>query len=150
MKKLKLKFVLMCLLCVLELSLTGCAKEPEVPVRYEESDVKVSEFITAQTEFPEYDGNVKKIKVTFTNLQNEDGGGEGHVFNLLKQEGDKWRFISDKPGSSYPADSMLIPANGTTDKWYDLEEYYDLPLSPGVYRIRVITGGFTYAEFTVK
>lgn len=150
MKLYMLKFILMSLLCVLALSLTSCAKKNEAPVRYEDSNVKVSEYITAQTEFSEYDGDVKKIKVTFTNSHSKDGGAEGHVFNLLKQEGDKWRIISDKSGSNYPADAIIIPANGMATNVYDLEKYYDLPLSSGVYRIKVIADGLVYAEFTVK
>ncbi|MDE7398007.1 MAG: hypothetical protein K2N06_00620 [Oscillospiraceae bacterium] len=152
MKIFGLKLVLMCLLYVLAFSLTGCdSQESESSVRYEESVVEINESIIARTEFPEYDTDVKIIRIELTNLSNNDDvwTDDANGFIVLKQEGDKWRYI-DSNNVTVFATATQIPANGTITKLCDLETHYKLPLSPGNYRIRINVGGLVYAEFTVK
>lgn len=154
MKKFKLKSTLICLLCALPLVLAGCdeSKPSEPSVRYEEEwyNSKINESITARTEFPEYDANVKKINIELINPTNDEAWtDDANGLLLLKQESDRWRyaeFIDD----TCLATATLIPPNGTLSKTLDVEKHYRLPLSPGNYRIRINVGGYVYAEFTVK
>lgn len=114
----------------------------------------ISEDVTAKTEFPEYDRDVKKIKVIAAN----NGDMEfvfGEQYTLQKMEDGEWKYIAVQ--GRFTAIERVFPASKTSDYTVNLEGHVKLPLLPGSYRIGL---GFdpypneysriVYADFTVK
>ena len=144
------------ILCAVLLLLTGCAaKDEDSLADYDDlADYSVTEFppvkfLSAKTEFAEYDGNTQKIWVFLTNDRDEDFLFD-YNWHLEKAVDGEWRAIRFIKEKAYTLEAHYMP-RGTVSIGCDLKEYVKLPLLPGHYRLWV--GGESErvpAELTIK
>lgn len=144
------------ILCAALLLLTGCAaKDEDSLADYDDfADYSVTEFLpveflSAETEFAEYDGNVEMIVVFLSNTADEEFHFD-EWWRLEKEVNGEWKAIRFIKNLELDLLDRIM-SRGTMDIWCNLKEHVKLPLLPGHYRIWV--GGDDErvpAEFTIK
>lgn len=143
---LKIKFA--AVICAFLLLLTGCARKDDFDDR-PVIDYPPIEYLSAKTEFTEYDGNIEKIWVFLTNDRDKRFGFD-YRWWLEKEADGEWRairFIADQAFSFY---AYYMP-RGTISIRCELKDHVKQPLLPGHYRLWVGgEGARVPAEFTVK
>lgn len=146
-------------LCAVLLLLTGCAAKDEDEISvfsdyddfddYSVTEYPPVEYLSAETEFAEYDGNVEKIWVGLTNDRDEYFHYDLN-WQLEKEVDGEWRairFIGERVGDLV---DRSIP-RGTAPIGCELKDNVKQPLLPGHYRIWVGGGSERVsAEFDVK
>lgn len=146
-------------LCAVLLLLTCCAARDEDDISgfsdyddfvdYSVTEFPPIEYLSAETEFAEYDGNVEKIWVFLTNDRDEYFHYD-YWWRLEKEFDGEWRairFIGEMEGDLV---DHSIP-RGTASIGYELKDNIKQPLLPGHYRIWVGGSGQRVpAEFTIK
>lgn len=140
------------LFCAALLLLTGCVSEPKDDFAdYEWVEPPAVEGVTAQTEFAEYDRNLKDLRVIVTNDSDEEFEYDSRIFYLNKKVGDQWKPININ-GSHYPINlgEHVSPHSIGEIRLREIEDHFKLPLLPGHYRIWVGDGEQVSAEFDVK
>lgn len=132
------------------LFLTGCAgKAKDDFADYSVTEYPPIEYLSAETEFPEYDGSTEGLCVFLTNDRDEDFHFDCE-WRLDKDVDGEWRairFIKDREIKlvDYYMQRDTVPI------WCDLKKYVRLPLIPGHYRIWVGGSGQRVpAEFDIK
>lgn len=155
MKRIKL-FLSICVLVTVTM-LSGCGKNESEDIFATASlpVLKISEDVTATTEFPEYNSDTEEIIIYLVNSGESDFELSDH-FRMQKMENDKWRDLAVE--GIFGLYSLAVPA-GDEDYRYRvvLKDHVQLPLPPGEYRIGVgdqlyITEDYliAYTEFTIK
>ncbi|MDE6728115.1 MAG: hypothetical protein K2J80_09295 [Oscillospiraceae bacterium] len=144
------------ILCAVLLLLTGCAAKDEDSLAdyddfadYSVTEFPPVEFLSAETEFAEYDGNVEKIYVILTNAIDEDFHFD-YWWRLEKEVDGEWKAIRFIKNREFDLLDRSIK-RGTITIACVFKEYVKQPLLPGHYRIWV--GGDDErvpAEFTIK
>ena len=135
-------------LCAALLLLTGCAAKDDF-ADYSVTEYPPVEYLSAKTEYAEYDGNVEKIWVYLNN--GSDKGFHYDYWWLLEKEVDgEWRairFIQDRVSDLLDRSS----GRGTIAILCNLKDNVKQPLLPGHYRLWVGgDDGRVSAEFDVK
>lgn len=132
MKKLKLAFITVLFAAVM---LSGCARKDDFADGFA-PELTLSEFMTAKTEYPEYDGNVEEIKLIITNNGSEEWG-YNVVFHLEKydEDMDGWRNINFSRQMEWTLLSMGVLPSETVAEIISLKDNFKQPLLPGRYRV---------------
>lgn len=143
---LKIKFV--SALCAAFLLLTGCAAKDDF-ADYSVTEYPPVEYLSAETEFAEYDGNVEKIWVFLTNHRDEAFHYD-YWWRLEKEVDGEWRairFIKEREFDCLDRSMKRY----TEHILCNLKDNVKQPLLPGHYRVWVGGGRERVpAEFTVK
>lgn len=147
MRKIKTIFTAL-LLCVLTAFAAGCAKNDDFNTTRDVTDPEFAESVSMTTEFPEYDGNISDIKVTFTNNGDKDFSFGDQDFDLQKETGESWRYLNTS--GSITAMACVIKSGSTQSYTFHIGDYVKTPLSAGTYRLIVGEGKCVCAEFKVK
>ena len=112
-------------------------------------DCKVKEpknftFITERTE---YYGDIKTISYSITNISTEEIG-IGTEFELHYKTDDGWKVVAFKKDMFFYDLAWILNPGESKIYQLELEEYYNLPLKPGEYRI--VKDGYTSNVFKVN
>lgn len=142
-------------LCGAVLTAVGCNKAESTDnfIKYDYPQLRISEDVVMETEFPEYDGSTEIIYATIKNNGDSDFYYGAH-FVLQKLDGEEWRYIVVK--GMFRGWASLIPPSQEHEKVsFELKDHVKLPLLPGRYRIGFPTDQegdqpTPVAEFTVK
>lgn len=148
-----LKVKLIAALCAVLMLLAGCSNGEDSPaddfLEGSVAELSPAEFLSAVTEFDEYDGNVENIVVFLTNNRDEELHFD-YWWQLEKDVGGEWkriRFIKQREMDLLDRIIMC----GTTCILCDLKDNVKQPLLPGHYRLWVGgENGRVPAEFTIK
>lgn len=136
------------LLCAAALLLTGCAAKDDF-ADYSVTEYPPIEYLSAEAEFSEYDGNVEKIWVILSNHRDEEFHFD-HRWWLEKEVDDGWRAIRFLKEREYDLLDRSIK-RGSVYILCDLKDNVKQPLLPGHYRLWVGGEGERVpAEFTIK
>ena len=97
---------------------------------YEDKDLSFT------TEKAEYSTDVKEIKYTITNVSSGEGvvSGDQH-FELQYKTDDGWKMVCYKKDVAFNDFALILKPNQSVNYTIDLEEYYNLPLKAGEYRL---------------
>ncbi len=156
MKRFKLKFALICLLCVLSLFFAGCddEKTKNFFTDAEFPEQKIAENMTVTAEFSEYDKNVEKIRFTVTNNDNEEFA-TGEEFRIQKMDDGEWRNIAVT--GKFNLLAQIFEPGKTSTYTAKLKDHVKFPLPSGQYRIGIGYERYpqerdviAYGEFTIK
>ena len=142
---LKTKFT--AVLCALLLLLTGCAAKDDF-ADYSVTEYPPIEYLSAETEFAEYDGNTEAIYVFLTNDRDEYFHFDYNWW-LEKEVDGEWRAIKFIAEREYTLEANYMP-RGTASIWCELKGNVKQPLLPGHYRFWVGGSNRVSAEFDVK
>lgn len=145
--------------CAVLLLLTGCAAKDEDDISvfsnyddfadYSVTEYPPVEYLSAETEFTEYDGNIEKIWVFLTNDRDEYFHYDRN-WRLEKEIDGEWKTIRFIGERVYTLEASYIP-RGTASIGCELKDNVKQPLLPGHYRIWVGGGDQRVsAEFTIK
>lgn len=129
--------------------LTGCTNKENSYELAPEYGIMEDIYLTAESS--EYGRDVKEIVCLLEN-KSDELFGYGEKFALEKNVGGVWRTVPYKDWAEFVLYAILLqPSESTTHTFY-LDKYYELPLTDGLYRIRLDTElpDMVYAEFTVK
>lgn len=131
------------------LLLTGCVNREDSYEPAPEYGIMENIYLTAES--AEYGRDVKEIVCLLEN-KSEELFGYGEKFALEKNVGGVWRTVPYKDWSEFTLIATMLPPSESTTHTFDLDKYYELPLSDGLYRIRLDTErlDMVYAEFSVK
>ena len=118
--------LIICFLC-------SCASKDNIlfDLDYETKEPKDFTFITEQTK---YNHDIKTISYSISNISSEEMG-IGPEFELHYKTDDGWKVVAFKKDIYFDDFAWIIEPG--EDKIYQLEfeEYYNLPLEPGEYRL---------------
>lgn len=141
---------IICVLAALLLFMTGCAAKDDFAGHFAANYLPI-EYLSAETEFAEYDGNAETVWVFLTNHRDEEFHFD-YGWQLEKEVNGKWRairFIGPKR-----EDDLLdrrMPPHDTTAIMCELKDNVKQPLLPGHYRLWVgRVNERVSAEFTIK
>lgn len=133
---------------VLLLFITGCAAKDDLDDR-SVTEYPPVEYLSAETEFAEYDGNAEKIWVFLTNHRDEEFHFD-YGWQLEKEVNGEWRAIRFIRQREFDLLDRRMP-RGTTSIGCELKDNVKQPLLPGHYRLWVGGGSERVsAEFTIK
>lgn len=140
---------IICVLAVLLLFMTGCAAKDDFAGHFAANYPPV-EYLSAETEFAEYDGNAETVLVFLTNHRDEEFHFD-YGWQLEKEVDGEWRAIRFIGPNR--VDDLLdrrMP-HGTTAIRCELKDNVKQPLLPGHYRLWVgRVNERVSAEFTIK
>lgn len=143
-----LKRKCMLALCAALLLTTGCAAKDDF-ADYSVTEYPPVEYLSAETELAEYDGNIEKIRVVLTNDRDEYFHYDLD-WQLEKEVDGEWRAIRFIKERVHDLLDRSMP-RGTVSIGCELKNNVKQPLLSGHYRIWV--GGDNQrapAEFTIK
>ncbi len=142
----KMKFA--SFLCAVLLLLTGCASKDDF-ADYSVTEYPPIEYLSAETEFSEYDGNVEKIEVFLSNHRDEAFHFD-YVWWLEKEVDDGWKGIRFLKEREFDCLDRSMK-RGSVHILCNLKDNVKQPLLPGHYRLWVGgEDGRVPAEFTIK
>ncbi|MDE6732781.1 MAG: hypothetical protein K2J77_07905 [Oscillospiraceae bacterium] len=143
-----LKIKLAVVLCALLLLIAGCAAKDDF-ADYSVTEHPQIEYLSAETEFAEYDGNAEAIYVFLTNDRDEYFHFD-YYWWLEKEVDGEWRAIRFIQDRALDLVDYSMP-RGTVSIWCELKDNVKQPLLPGHYRLWVGGDhGRVSAEFDVK
>lgn len=151
-----LRNVIFVSVCFVMTLLTGCGDPSHSYYSLEDSEYDTADFLEFKTEYSEYERDVKEITYSITN-NGDEIFWYGYMFELHRFDDDdgEWKGVAfDKEYFFFLPAIGIKPSKTGTDT-IDLEEMYNLPLSPGRYRFEKDGGNdggeyVMYAEFTIK
>lgn len=142
----KIKFTLA--LCAAFLLLTGCAAKDDF-ADYSVTEYPPADYLSAETEFSEYDGTVETIWAFVTTDRDEDFYFD-YWWMLEKEVDGEWKAIRFTK-ETRDFDCAARSTRSTASIQCDLKGNIKQPLLPGHYRLWVGgDDGRVPAEFTVK
>lgn len=110
-------------------------------------EVYAPKGFTFKTDKAHYDRDVKEITLCITNT----GDGEmaiGESFELHYKADGAWKKVGFKRDTAFNELAWIIPPVESHEATVKLDEYYNLPLKTGEYRI--VKDGFTSNTFEVR
>lgn len=141
--------------------LTGCGEPSHSYYSLEDSEYKTADFLELEMECSEYERDVKEITYSLANSSDKTFWF-GYSFDLHRFDDDsgEWKGVAFEKEHFFYAVAIGVNSSKPYTDTIDLEEMYNLPLSPGRYRL-VKDGGLEgedredgryvmYAEFTIK
>ncbi len=130
------KILVISLVLLLLVSVVGCnAKENKLTDLNEELyyEPKGMSFTTEKTE---YSTDVKEISYTIVNTSSEEHcvSGDQH-FELHYKTENGWKMVNYNRDVMFNAIALILKSGEQVKHTLNLEEYYNLPLQAGEYRI---------------
>lgn len=155
----KIKNVLFVLIFLAMMLLTGCGEPSHSYYSLEDSGYDTADFLELEMECSEYERDVKEITFSLANSSDKTFWF-GYDFDLHRFDDDsgEWKGVAFEKEHFFYAVAIGVNSSKPYTYTIDLEEMYNLPLSPGRYRL-VKDGGLDgedgkyyvmYAEFTIK
>ena len=98
-----------------------------------------SENIKVETEKDKYSADDKVIKYSITNTSDFEQciAGDDDCFSLQMLVNDEWKRVGTKKEHYWNSLGLILPSMETVQREIDLDEYFNLPLEKGTYRIAV-------------
>lgn len=98
-----------------------------------------SENIKVETEKDKYSADDKVIKYSITNTSDFEQciAGDDDCFSLQMLVNDEWKRVGTKKEHYWNSLGLILPSSETEQREIDLDEYFNLPLEKGTYRIAV-------------
>lgn len=144
-----LKMKLIAALCAVLILLASCAAKDDF-TDYSVTEYPPIEYLSAETEFSEYDGNAEEIWVILSNHRDEAFHYD-YEWWLEKEVDDGWRAIRFLKEREFDCLDRIMKHGSSEYIPCDLKGYVKQPLLPGHYRIWVGgEEGRVPAEFTIK
>ena len=133
---------------VLLLFMTGCAAKDDLDDR-SVTEYPTVDYLSAETEFAEYDGNAETVWVFLTNHRDEEFHFD-YWWQLEKEVDGEWRAIRFIKQRDLDLLDRSMP-RGTASIRCELKDNVKQPLLPGHYRLWVGGGDQRVAaEFDIK
>ena len=98
-----------------------------------------SETLKIVTEKEIYSIEDKVIKYSITNLSDFEQciAGDDDCFSLQMLVNDEWKRVGTKKEHYWNSLGLILPSMDTEQREINLDEYFNLPLNKGTYRIAV-------------
>lgn len=129
------------------LTLSSCVAKDNALLDLEENIAQPQKF-SFKTEHTEYNNDVKTISYIITNNCDEEIVFTTEAFELQYKTNDGWKVVAFKKDMAfYELSTVLKPNESSTDE-IQLDQYYNLPLLSGEYRI--IKDSYTSNVFEVN
>ena len=125
-------------LAILLLFLTGCQANKLHDVEYE---VSSSSSLEIKTEKEVYSKEDTVIRYSITNISDSEASinSDKACFTLHKLVGDEWKWVETKIEHYWTSLALIMPSGAYEMREINLEEYFNLPLDEGTYRICIET-----------
>lgn len=131
-----MKKIIIALVILLAVFLGGCASNELQDVNYE---VYSEGNVVITTENESYSKNAKEIKYSIKNIGSEESfvNSDPYCFELHMLKDGEWKRVVTKTEHFWTEVALVMPAGHIEERKISLDEFYDLPLESGEYRIVV-------------
>lgn len=122
-------------LAFLLLFLTGCQNANKLHnIEYE---VSSSSSLEIKTEKDTYSSEDTIIRYSITNTSDNEQSiaADSYCFTLHKLDDGEWKWVGTKNEHAWNSLALIMPSGAYEVREIDLNEYYNLPLDKGTYRI---------------
>ena len=133
MKKISILFVVMTLLL---LSACSASKNKLFDIPYEAFYSENFKFITEKEKYSVEDTT---IRFTITNISGKEQSiaADSACFSLEKSDNGEWKRVGTKIEHAWNSLALILPPEAIEEREIKLDEYFNLPLDKGEYRITV-------------
>ena len=133
-----LKKLLIFLAVILILTLTACT-QPNNPLFDIENTFNTTLPIKIVTDKEVYSADDTVIRFTITNTGDSEGSiaADSGCFTLQKLVDNEWKRVGTKTEHCWTALALILPPDATEEREIKLNDYFNLPLDKGTYRIAV-------------
>lgn len=128
------------------LTLSSCVAKDNALLDLEENIAQPQKF-SFKTEHTEYNNDVKTISYIITNNCDEEIVFTTEAFELQYKTDDGWKVVAFKKDMAFYELSTVLKPNESSTEEIQLDQYYNLPLLSGEYRI--IKDSYTSNVFEV-
>ena len=122
-------------MAVMLLMLSACSKSNELAdINRDTASSKSLEFITEKEKYSEDD---TVIRYSITNISDEEIAiaGDIYCFELHIKKDGEWKRVETKTEHFWNELALILNPEQTVNREIPLEDYYNLPLEKGDYRI---------------
>lgn len=129
------------------LTLSSCVAKENALLDLEENIAQPQNF-SFKTEHTEYNNDIKTISYIITNTCDEEIVFTTEAFELQYKTDDGWKVVAFKEDMAFYELSTVLKPNEISTEEIQLDQYYNLPLLSGEYRI--IKDSYTSNVFVVN
>lgn len=130
------KILTFSLVLLLMTFIVGCSTKENKLMDLNEEIYYEPKGMSFTTEKTEYSTDVKEISYTIVNISSEEKCVSGDQdFELHYKTENGWKMVKYNKNVAFNALARILKPNEQVSYTLDLEEYYNLPLQAGEYRI---------------
>lgn len=115
-------------------TLSSCTPKGNALLDLEDNILQPQKF-SFETEYPEYSSDVKTISYIITNISDEVISVSTEMFELQYKTDDGWKVVAFKEETGFTLLAIILKPNESTKVEIQLDQYYNLPLTSGEYRL---------------